>query len=81
MNVLCYSFVIISLDLGDDSAGEHLLPFRTEKLRPVTPMVLRKRESRKSPICFYYLFGIFIYCYVSITVIVNSHRTAIIMTH
>ena len=29
--------------------GLHLLPFRTEKLNLVTPMVLRKRESRKLP--------------------------------
>ena len=26
--------------------GIHLYPFRTEKLSPVTPMVLRKWESR-----------------------------------
>ena len=26
--------------------GLHLFPFRTEKLNLVTPMVLRKRESR-----------------------------------
>ena len=26
--------------------GIHLFPFRTEKLSPVTPMVLRKWESR-----------------------------------
>ena len=26
--------------------GFHLFPFRTEKLSPVTPMVLRERESR-----------------------------------
>ena len=29
--------------------GIHLFPFRTEKLSPVAPMVLRKRESRESP--------------------------------
>ena len=29
--------------------GLHLLPFRTEKLNLVTPMVLPKRESRKRP--------------------------------
>ena len=26
--------------------GLHLFPFRTEKLNPATPMVLRKRKSR-----------------------------------
>ena len=26
--------------------GFHLFPFRTEKLNPATPMVLRKRKSR-----------------------------------
>ena len=29
--------------------GLHLLPFRTEKLNLVTPMVLPTRESRKRP--------------------------------
>ena len=29
--------------------GLHLLPFRTEKLNLVTPMVLPTRESRKLP--------------------------------
>ena len=28
------------------AAGFHLFPFRTEKLSPLTPMVLRKWESR-----------------------------------
>ena len=28
------------------AAGVHLFPFRTEKLSPFTPMVLRKWESR-----------------------------------
>ena len=28
------------------AAGFHLFPFRTEKLSPFTPMVLRKWESR-----------------------------------
>ena len=27
----------------------HLFPFRTEKLSPTAPMVLRKRESRSPP--------------------------------
>ena len=31
------------------AAGSHLFPFRTEKLSPCTPMVLRKRESRSPP--------------------------------
>ena len=30
-------------------AGFHLFPFRTEKLSPFTPMVLRKWESRSPP--------------------------------
>ena len=30
-------------------AGFHLFPFRTEKLSPFTPMVLRKWESRSLP--------------------------------
>ena len=29
--------------------GFHLFPFRTEKLSPAAPMVLRKRESRAPP--------------------------------
>ena len=29
--------------------GFHLFPFRTEKLSPAAPMVLRKRESRSPP--------------------------------
>ena len=29
--------------------GSHLFPFRTEKLSPLTPMVLRKWESRSPP--------------------------------
>ena len=29
--------------------GLHLYPFRTEKLNPAAPMVLRKRESRSPP--------------------------------
>ena len=29
--------------------GLHLFPFRTEKLNPSAPMVLRKRESRSPP--------------------------------
>ena len=31
------------------AAGFHLFPFRTEKLSPPAPMVLRKRESRLPP--------------------------------
>ena len=31
------------------ASGFHLFPFRTEKLSPSTPMVLRKRESRSPP--------------------------------
>ena len=31
------------------AAGSHLFPFRTEKLSPPAPMVLRKRESRSPP--------------------------------
>ena len=31
------------------AAGFHLFPFRTEKLSPFTPMVLRKWESRSLP--------------------------------
>ena len=31
------------------AAGIHLFPFRTEKLSPPAPMVLRKRESRRPP--------------------------------
>ena len=30
----------------------HLFPFRTEKLSPTAPMVLRKRESRSPPSFF-----------------------------
>ena len=31
---------------GDDSAGAHLFPFRTEKLRPAAPMVLPEEGGR-----------------------------------
>ena len=31
------------------AAGFHLFPFRTEKLSPPAPMVLRKWESRRPP--------------------------------
>ena len=31
------------------ASGFHLFPFRTEKLSPTAPMVLRKRESRSPP--------------------------------
>ena len=31
------------------ATGFHLFPFRTEKLSPSAPMVLRKRESRSPP--------------------------------
>ena len=31
------------------ATGFHLFPFRTEKLSPSTPMVLRKWESRSPP--------------------------------
>ena len=31
------------------AAGFHLFPFRTEKLSPPAPMVLRQRESRSPP--------------------------------
>ena len=31
------------------AVGFHLFPFRTEKLSPLAPMVLRKRESRSPP--------------------------------
>ena len=34
------------------AAGFHLFPFRTEKLSPTAPMVLRKRESRSPPSYF-----------------------------
>ena len=37
------------------AAGFHLFPFRTEKLSPFTPMVLRKWESRSPP----FLLGAF----------------------
>ena len=33
-------------DKAATARGIHLFPFRTEKLSPATPMVLRKRESR-----------------------------------
>ena len=33
------------------ATGFHLFPFRTEKLSPFTPMVLRRWESRQSPFC------------------------------
>ena len=34
------------------ASGFHLFPFRTEKLSPTAPMVLRKRESRSPPSYF-----------------------------
>ena len=34
------------------AAGFHLFPFRTEKLSPPAPMVLRQRESRSPPFFF-----------------------------
>ena len=34
------------------AVGFHLFPFRTEKLSPTAPMVLRKRESRSPPSYF-----------------------------
>ena len=37
---------------GGYSVGDHLFPFRTEKLSPTAPMVLRKRESRSPPSYF-----------------------------
>ena len=37
---------------GGYSVGDHLFPFRTEKLSPTAPMVLRKRESRSPPTLF-----------------------------
>ena len=35
---------------GGYSDGVHLFPYRTEKLSPSAPMVLRKWESRSPPI-------------------------------
>ena len=35
---------------GGFSRGAHLFPFRTQKLSPLAPMVLRKRESRSPPV-------------------------------
>ncbi len=31
---------------GDESGGDHLFPFRTEKLKPPAPMVLRLKRGR-----------------------------------
>ena len=36
----------VQRDCGDDSAGAHLFPFRTEKLRPAAPMVLPEEGGR-----------------------------------
>ena len=51
-------------------AGFHLFPFRTEKLSPFTPMVLRKWESRSLPFLKRFRaqsealsFFIYVYCY------------------
>ena len=45
-----YSMWIVNLCIEEIQVtiaqGLHLFPFRTEKLNLVTPMVLRKRESR-----------------------------------
>ena len=35
---------------GGFSRGAHLFPFRTQKLSPLAPMVLRERESRSPPV-------------------------------
>ena len=52
------------------ASGFHLFPFRTEKLSPTAPMVLRKRESRSPPSYFQVealparlLGGLFVYLY------------------
>ena len=44
-----HPFVQNSLQ-GGFSRGAHLFPFRTQKLSPLAPMVLRKRESRSPPV-------------------------------
>ena len=33
-------------DCGDNSAGAHLFPFRTEKLRPAAPMILPEEGGK-----------------------------------
>ena len=41
----CMSYVLVKdiKDIfGSYSAGDHLLPFRTEKLSPATPMILQQ---------------------------------------
>ena len=50
--VLCLSLVfrlLSSLFQAVIASGFHLFPFRTEKLSPSAPMVLRKWESRSPP--------------------------------
>jgi hypothetical protein len=39
LNTIHYSR--FTKDNGDYSSGDHLFPFRTEKLSPLAPMVLR----------------------------------------
>ena len=47
--LLSFCVVIVNLIKVAIVAGFHLFPFRTEKLSPFTPMVLRKWESRSLP--------------------------------
>ena len=41
--------VLMSVIMVATALVSHLFPFRTEKLSPTAPMVLRKRESRSPP--------------------------------
>ena len=44
--------VLMSVIMVATALVSHLFPFRTEKLSPTAPMVLRKRESRSPPSFF-----------------------------
>ena len=68
------------------AAGFHLFPFRTEKLSPPAPMVLRKWESRRPPtfqgslrrrvsnslFCFPFLPSRFAICFICLVSVYTS---------
>ena len=75
------------------ASGFHLFPFRTEKLSPTAPMVLRKRESRSPPSYFQeealparLLGGLFIFlcgpmrhCFVALAAFFRRARDALLV--
>ena len=69
------------------ASGFHLFPFRTEKLSPTAPMVLRKRESRSPPSYFQVealparlLGGLFVSLYYDNAAVLSSRQCGVVLS-